>query len=706
MPYLQRRLDPPPAGGRQLRPCANGTHRLSRGASCLSRSRPTPKQAPAPAHAPDGAPGAGLRAQSFGLRLASSGLYPVSEVKGSSLEELPQLEARGGGQEERPHVQGVVAARAPEGLEELFHVQGSQAPPPGSQAPPSEPWAGGQEVTSGWSAEAGLDVSCGDTTESPSPRGSEGTASEENPCPTSSVPLSRTLSLLCSEARQVGWLPIGPGPHSAPGLWRGVSREGGSRQALRPVVSPRIQAGLQLAPLSSEHPGNHMAKPVLLRVLASEAWAGARKGTSGPAFRTCRILRTLGACCLRPLRTEAQKAWLWKACLDHRELEQLVGHRLPLGVAALPIPKRTSSVPGLSLPRPALAPGAGSPRFCKETPRLRSSKETVLASRTRFQRLGTRRGALRRWAQPLPTARRLSAVPAPLSALRAAPPGRPRAPAPAPAWVPGAQGPLAARVQPVQPRPSRPRPALRTPGRARVLAAFAAPAPEAGAAAGAPMSQRFVVTPAAGGAGDAGPRPGGGGGQSCSSGRGPDADPAASPEPPAVDALPILRYCREPSRYYGSPQVAPLLPQRGTLAATGRGGPAARCPETASPAPRLLPPRPRHLNPPQGRLLSSLPGDASTPVPLDSRAEQAASDAEQDCAGRTGPASPVYRRTPPRGAGQGVEPAGAPDPPCGGPVAVPDVARALPGLTRVPRAPLAPALDHLRAPPCHYAGSP
>ncbi|KAG5199323.1 hypothetical protein MJG53_012510 [Ovis ammon polii x Ovis aries] len=66
------------------------------------------------------------------------------------------------------------------------------------------------------------------------------------------------------------------------------------------------------------------------------------------------------------------------------------------------------------------------------------------------------------------------------------------------------------------------------------------------------MSQRFVVTPAAGGAGDAGPRPGGGGGQSCSSGRGPDADPAASPEPPAVDALPILRYCREPSRYYGN----------------------------------------------------------------------------------------------------------------------------------------------------------
>lgn len=53
----------------------------SRSASCLSRSRPTPKQAPAPAHAPDGAPGSGLRAQSFGSRLASSGLYPLTSPR-------------------------------------------------------------------------------------------------------------------------------------------------------------------------------------------------------------------------------------------------------------------------------------------------------------------------------------------------------------------------------------------------------------------------------------------------------------------------------------------------------------------------------------------------------------------------------------------------------------------------------------------------
>ena len=39
-------------------------------------------------------------------------------------EELPHTEARGGSLEERPHIQGAVAVQAPEGLEELFHVQG------------------------------------------------------------------------------------------------------------------------------------------------------------------------------------------------------------------------------------------------------------------------------------------------------------------------------------------------------------------------------------------------------------------------------------------------------------------------------------------------------------------------------------------------------------------------------------------------------
>ena len=35
-------------------------------------------------------------------------------------------EAKGGGQEEIPHIQGAVAARAQEGLEELLHVQGQE----------------------------------------------------------------------------------------------------------------------------------------------------------------------------------------------------------------------------------------------------------------------------------------------------------------------------------------------------------------------------------------------------------------------------------------------------------------------------------------------------------------------------------------------------------------------------------------------------
>ena len=38
----------------------------------------------------------------------------------------PKPKARGGGWEEQPHVQGVVAAWAQEGLEELSHVEGQE----------------------------------------------------------------------------------------------------------------------------------------------------------------------------------------------------------------------------------------------------------------------------------------------------------------------------------------------------------------------------------------------------------------------------------------------------------------------------------------------------------------------------------------------------------------------------------------------------
>ena len=54
---------------------------------------------------------------------------PKSEVRGSSWEELPHApmpEARGSGREDQPHIQGPVAARAQEGLEELIHFEGQE----------------------------------------------------------------------------------------------------------------------------------------------------------------------------------------------------------------------------------------------------------------------------------------------------------------------------------------------------------------------------------------------------------------------------------------------------------------------------------------------------------------------------------------------------------------------------------------------------
>ena len=38
----------------------------------------------------------------------------------------PTLEAKGGGREDQPHVQGAVATPAQEGLEELSHVEGQE----------------------------------------------------------------------------------------------------------------------------------------------------------------------------------------------------------------------------------------------------------------------------------------------------------------------------------------------------------------------------------------------------------------------------------------------------------------------------------------------------------------------------------------------------------------------------------------------------
>ena len=53
--------------------------------------------------------------------------YSTSKVRGGGREKLPHSpkpEAKGGGGEDQPHVQGAVAVRAQEGLEELSHIEG------------------------------------------------------------------------------------------------------------------------------------------------------------------------------------------------------------------------------------------------------------------------------------------------------------------------------------------------------------------------------------------------------------------------------------------------------------------------------------------------------------------------------------------------------------------------------------------------------
>ena len=51
---------------------------------------------------------------------------PGCHGAGTAERSYPESEARGGGLEEQPHVQGAVAAQAQEGLEELFHVESQE----------------------------------------------------------------------------------------------------------------------------------------------------------------------------------------------------------------------------------------------------------------------------------------------------------------------------------------------------------------------------------------------------------------------------------------------------------------------------------------------------------------------------------------------------------------------------------------------------
>ena len=52
--------------------------------------------------------------------------YPSQRSGAAAGRSYPTPEARGGSQEEQPHIQGVVAVQVQEGLEELFQVQGQE----------------------------------------------------------------------------------------------------------------------------------------------------------------------------------------------------------------------------------------------------------------------------------------------------------------------------------------------------------------------------------------------------------------------------------------------------------------------------------------------------------------------------------------------------------------------------------------------------
>ena len=70
----------------------------------------------------------GAEAESARLRQRRKGQeeLPQSEVRAAAERSYPVIEVRGSSREEQSHVQGAVAARAQEGLEELFHVQGQE----------------------------------------------------------------------------------------------------------------------------------------------------------------------------------------------------------------------------------------------------------------------------------------------------------------------------------------------------------------------------------------------------------------------------------------------------------------------------------------------------------------------------------------------------------------------------------------------------
>ena len=73
-------------------------------------------------------PRSGAAAKSARLRLRRNGRedLPRVQVRGSDERSYPASEVWGGSREELPHLQGAVAMRAQEGLEELAHVEGQE----------------------------------------------------------------------------------------------------------------------------------------------------------------------------------------------------------------------------------------------------------------------------------------------------------------------------------------------------------------------------------------------------------------------------------------------------------------------------------------------------------------------------------------------------------------------------------------------------
>ena len=70
--------------------------------------------------------GSGRECQAATAQEQTRGVTPCLRSGAVAGRSYPTPEARGGGQDKQPRIQGAMAARAQEGLEELFHVQSQE----------------------------------------------------------------------------------------------------------------------------------------------------------------------------------------------------------------------------------------------------------------------------------------------------------------------------------------------------------------------------------------------------------------------------------------------------------------------------------------------------------------------------------------------------------------------------------------------------